>query len=97
MLLPAADSAPKLNERMFVQGDSQAVARQRRRLEPGGTILDALFNLFPNSGSFREDSRRVVSDIVSGVVSDCNRRARALYSLPLSAFRFWDQASSWKG
>jgi hypothetical protein len=36
VLLPAEDSAPKLYERMFVQGDPEAVARQLHRLESRG-------------------------------------------------------------
>lgn len=42
VLLPAEDSAPKLYERMFVQGDPEAVARQLHRLENRGSILDTL-------------------------------------------------------
>jgi hypothetical protein len=42
VLLPAEDSAPKLYERMFVQGDEEAVARQLHRLENRGSILDTL-------------------------------------------------------
>ncbi len=42
VLLPAEDSAVKLYEHMFVQGDEQAVARQLDRLERRGSILDAL-------------------------------------------------------
>src|SRR5215471_21592666 len=42
VLLPAEDSAPKLYERMFVQGDEEAVAQQVHRLERRGSILDAL-------------------------------------------------------
>lgn len=42
VLLPAEDSAPKLYEKMFVQGDADAVARQIRRLETRGSILDTL-------------------------------------------------------
>jgi hypothetical protein len=41
-LLPAEDSALKLYERMFVQGDEEAVAQQMHRLERRGSILDAL-------------------------------------------------------
>src|SRR4051812_3794437 len=44
VLLPAEDSAPKLYERMFVQGDGDAVARQIDRLERRGSILDALLD-----------------------------------------------------
>src|SRR5499427_1471362 len=44
VLLPAEDSAPKLYERMFVQGDEQAVAQQVHRLERRGSILDALLD-----------------------------------------------------
>ena len=44
VLLPAEDSAPKLYERMFVQGDKDAVARQLHRLESRGSILDTLLD-----------------------------------------------------
>lgn len=44
VLLPAEDSAPKLYERMFVQGNEEAVARQIRRLETRGSILDTLLD-----------------------------------------------------
>jgi len=44
VLLPAEDSAPKLYERMFVQGDREAVARQLHRLEKRGSILDTLLD-----------------------------------------------------
>ncbi|MFN7922440.1 MAG: DUF1552 domain-containing protein [Bryobacteraceae bacterium] len=42
VLLPAEDSASKIYERMFVQGDPEAVARQLHRLENRGSILDTL-------------------------------------------------------
>ncbi|MBM3735241.1 MAG: DUF1552 domain-containing protein [Acidobacteria bacterium] len=42
VLLPAEDSAPKLYERMFVQGSQEEVARQVHRLESRGSILDTL-------------------------------------------------------
>jgi hypothetical protein len=42
VLLPAEDSAPKVYERMFVQGDPESVARQIHRLESRGSILDTL-------------------------------------------------------
>lgn len=44
VLLPAEDSAPKLYERMFVQGDPESVARQIHRLESRGSILDTLLD-----------------------------------------------------
>jgi len=44
VLLPAEDSAPKLYERMFVQGDPESVARQIERLESRGSILDTLLD-----------------------------------------------------
>jgi hypothetical protein len=44
VLLPAEDSAPKLYERLFVQGDKEAVAQQIRRLERRGSILDTLLD-----------------------------------------------------
>lgn len=42
VLLPAEDSAAKLYERMFLQGDAQAVARQLHKLETRGSVLDTL-------------------------------------------------------
>lgn len=42
VLLPAEDSAPQLYERMFVQGDKEAVAKQLHRLASRGSILDTL-------------------------------------------------------
>jgi uncharacterized protein DUF1552 len=44
VLLPAEDSAPKLYERMFVQGGQEAVARQLHKLENRGSILDTLLD-----------------------------------------------------
>lgn len=44
VLLPAEDSASKLYERMFIQGDQESVARQIRRLESRGSILDTLLD-----------------------------------------------------
>ncbi|MBL8173405.1 MAG: DUF1552 domain-containing protein, partial [Bryobacterales bacterium] len=44
VLLPAEDSAPKLYERMFVQGDREAVERQLHKLESRGSILDTLLD-----------------------------------------------------
>ncbi|MEO7651999.1 MAG: DUF1552 domain-containing protein [Bryobacteraceae bacterium] len=44
VLLPAEDSAPKLYERMFVQGDADSVARQLHKLESRGSILDTLLD-----------------------------------------------------
>jgi hypothetical protein len=40
--LPAEDSAPKLYEQMFIQGDRAAVEQQIHNLERRGSILDAL-------------------------------------------------------
>ncbi|HUQ94978.1 MAG TPA: DUF1552 domain-containing protein [Bryobacteraceae bacterium] len=42
VLLPAEDSATKLYERMFLQGDQESVARQLHKLESRGSILDTL-------------------------------------------------------
>ena len=42
VLLPAEDSAPQIYERLFLQGDAEAVARQKRRLESRGSVLDTL-------------------------------------------------------
>ena len=44
VLLPAEDSASALFRKMFVQGDSAAVARQLHRLEERGSILDTLLD-----------------------------------------------------
>ena len=44
VLLPAEDSAPKLYQRMFVQGDPESVARQLHRLENRGSVLDTLLD-----------------------------------------------------
>lgn len=44
VLLPAEDSPPALFQKMFVQGDSTTVARQLRRLEERGSILDTLLD-----------------------------------------------------
>jgi hypothetical protein len=44
VLLPAEDSAPKLYERMFVQGDPESVARQLQKIESRGSILDTLLD-----------------------------------------------------
>jgi Protein of unknown function (DUF1552) len=44
VLLPAEDSAPKLYERLFVQGDKESVSRQLHRLESRGSILDTLLD-----------------------------------------------------
>jgi len=43
-LLPAEDKASKLFQKMFVQGDKAAVAKQLNRLEERGSILDALLD-----------------------------------------------------
>jgi hypothetical protein len=56
VLLPAEDSAPKLYERLFVQGDRDAVAQQIHRLERRGSILDTLMD------ETRRFSRRLGSD-----------------------------------
>lgn len=44
VLLPAEDSAQRLYERMFVQGDAESVARQLHKLESRGSILDTLLD-----------------------------------------------------
>ncbi|MFY9256315.1 MAG: DUF1552 domain-containing protein [Fuerstiella sp.] len=44
VLLPAADSAPALFRKMFVQGDPSAVQRQLHHLDERGSILDALLD-----------------------------------------------------
>jgi len=44
VLLPAEDSAVRLFERMFVQGNPEEVARQIGRLENRGSILDTLLD-----------------------------------------------------
>ncbi|MEO8658872.1 MAG: DUF1552 domain-containing protein [Bryobacteraceae bacterium] len=52
VLLPAEDSASKLYERMFIQGDKAAVAQQMHRLENRGSILDTLMD---ETNRFRRD------------------------------------------
>jgi hypothetical protein len=44
VLLPAEDSAPALFQKMFLQGDPVAVARQQHRLDERGSILDTLLD-----------------------------------------------------
>jgi len=44
VLLPAEDSAPKLFQKMFVQGDPVSVQKQLHRLEERGSILDTLLD-----------------------------------------------------
>ncbi len=44
VLLPAQDSAPALFQHMFVQGNPTDVARQVRKLEERGSILDTLLD-----------------------------------------------------
>ncbi len=44
VLLPAEDSAPALFKKMFVQGSREEVARQLRRLDERGSILDTLLD-----------------------------------------------------
>lgn len=55
VLLPAEDRASVLFERMFVQGDAEAVQRQLHRLEERGSILDALLD---ETTHFRRDLGR---------------------------------------
>jgi hypothetical protein len=56
VLLPAEDSAPKLYERMFVQGDRDSVERQLHKLETRGSILDTLL----------DETKRFSSNLASG-------------------------------
>lgn len=44
VLLPAEDSAPALFQKMFVQGDADAVQKQLKKLEERGSILDTLLD-----------------------------------------------------
>ena len=44
VLLPVEDSAPAVFQKMFVQGDAEAVQRQLKKLEERGSILDTLLN-----------------------------------------------------
>ncbi len=67
VLLPAEDSAPKLYERMFIQGDKEAVAKQLHRLESRGSILDTLLDetkRFSNELG-REDKARLDQYVTS--------------------------------
>ena len=67
VLLPAEDSAPKLYERMFVQGDAESVARQIHKLETRGSILDTLLDETKrfSSGLAGEDKARVDQYVTS--------------------------------
>jgi Protein of unknown function (DUF1552) len=67
VLLPAEDSAPKLYERMFVQGDQEAVARQLHKLESRGSILDTLLDETKrfSSGLASEDKARLDQYVTS--------------------------------
>lgn len=56
VLLPAEDSAPKLYERMFVQGDRESVDRLLHKLESRGSILDTLM----------DETKRLRSSLASG-------------------------------
>lgn len=56
VLLPAEDSPAKLYQRMFVQGDQEAVARQLRKLDERGSILDTLV----------DETRRFSRNLASG-------------------------------
>jgi len=61
VLLPAEDTAPALFRKMFIQGEPEAVARQLRRLEERGSILDTLLE---DAGQFshrlgRDDRQRL--------------------------------------
>ena len=44
VLLPVEDSAPAVFQKMFVQGDAEAVQRQLKKLEERGSILDTLLD-----------------------------------------------------
>lgn len=61
VLLPAEDSAPALFQKMFVQGDADAVQKQLQKLEERGSILDTLLDdtqqLSRNLG--RDDQQRL--------------------------------------
>lgn len=83
VLLPAEDSAPKLYEQLFLRGDAEAVARQRRRLESRGSILDTL----------REETRRFHGELGR---EDRVRLEQYVTSVReveerMAAARMWDQ------
>ncbi len=80
VLLPAEDSAPKLYERMFVQGDPESRAQQVHKLESRGSILDTLLDetrrFSRNLGS--EDKARLEQYVTSvREVEDRLQTARA--------------------
>ena len=88
VLLPAEDSAPKLYERMFVQGDKEAVARQINRLESRGSILDTLLDETKRfSRELGRDDRARLDQYVTSVreVEERLQTARAWEAKPKPA------------
>jgi len=85
VLLPAEDSAPKLYERMFVQGDREAVARQLHKLESRGSILDTLLDETKRfSSSLASDDKARLDQYVTSVreVEERLQTARAWETKP---------------
>jgi hypothetical protein len=80
VLLPAEDSAPKLYERMFIQGDKNDVVQQLHRLESRGSILDTLMDETRRfSRSLGSDDKARLDQYVTSVreVEDRLQTARA--------------------
>jgi hypothetical protein len=82
VLLPAEDSAPALYERMFVQGDGEAVKRQLHRLESRGSILDTLL----------EESRRFSRELGSHDKARLDQYATSIREVEerLAGMREWE-------
>ncbi len=88
VLLPAEDSAPKLYERMFVQGDPEAVQRQLHKLESRGSILDTLLDETRRfSGKLAQEDKARLDQFVTSVreVEERLQTARAWEMRPKPA------------
>jgi hypothetical protein len=88
VLLPAEDSAPKLYERMFVQGDQEAVERQLRKLESRGSILDTLMDETKRfSGNLASEDKARLEQYMTSVreVEERLQTARAWETRPKPA------------
>ncbi|MEP7361883.1 MAG: DUF1552 domain-containing protein [Acidobacteriota bacterium] len=88
VLLPAEDSAPKLYERMFVQGDEESVARQLHKLESRGSILDTLLDETKRfSGNLASEDKARLDQYVTSVreVEERLQTARAWEMTPKPA------------
>jgi hypothetical protein len=83
VLLPAEDSAPRLYERMFVQGGREAVERQLHRIETRGSILDTLLG----------ETRRFGRDLGAGDKARLDQYLTSVREVEerLASVRAWEQ------